>query len=152
MVSSVLELNGHSLRLEDIVQVARNGKKIALDRSAVSFVERGSSMVRSWVDEGKTICGITTGFWDLASQVIPSEQSIRLQENVLVIHACGVGEPFPEDIVRAITLLRINSLIRGFSGISMKTLSRLVDLLNLGIHPVIPSKGSVGASGDLCPL
>lgn len=152
MVSSVLELNGHSLRLEDVVQVARNGKKIALDRSAVAFVERGSSMVRSWVDEGKTIYGITTGFGDLASQVIPSEKSIRLQENLLVSHACGVGEPFPEDIVRAITLLRINSLIRGFSGISMKTLSRLVDLLNIGIHPIIPCKGSVGASGDLCPL
>lgn len=152
MVSSVLELNGHSLRLEDIIQVARNRKKVALDRSAVAFVERGSNMVRSWVDEGKTIYGITTGFGDLASQVIPPKQSIRLQENLLISHACGVGEPFPEDIVRAITLLRINSLIRGFSGISMKTLSRLVDLLNLGIHPLIPCKGSVGASGDLCPL
>lgn len=152
MVSSVLELNGHSLRLEDIIQVARNRKKIALDRSAVAFVERGSNMVNSWVSEAKTIYGITTGFGDLASQVIPPEQSAKLQENLLVSHACGVGEPFPEDIVRAISLLRINSLIRGFSGISMRTLSRLVDLLNLGIHPLIPCKGSVGASGDLCPL
>lgn len=152
MVSSILELNGHSLMLEDIVQVARMNKKIALDSSAVAFVERGSRMVRSWVDEGKTIYGITTGFGDLASQVIPADKSEKLQENLLVSHACGVGDPFPEHIVRAIMLLRINSLIRGFSGISMKTLSRLVDLLNLGIHPVIPCKGSVGASGDLCPL
>ena len=152
MLPSVLELNGHSLKLEDIIQVARNKKKIALDRSAVAFVERGSRMVRSWVDEGKTIYGITTGFGDLANQVIPSDQSIRLQKNLLLSHACGVGEAFPEDIVRAIMLLRINSLIRGFSGISIETLSRLVDFLNLGIHPVIPCKGSVGASGDLCPL
>ena len=152
MLPSVLELNGHSLKLEDIIQVARNKKKIALDRSAVAFVERGSRMVRSWVDAGKTIYGITTGFGDLANQVIPSDQSIRLQKNLLLSHACGVGEAFPEDIVRAIMLLRINSLIRGFSGISIETLSRLVDFLNLGIHPVIPCKGSVGASGDLCPL
>jgi len=152
MASSVLELNGHSLRLEDIVQVARKRKKVSLDRSAIAFVERGSNMVRSWVDEGKTIYGITTGFGDLASKVIPADQSARLQENLLISHACGVGDPFPEDIVRAITLLRINSLIRGFSGISLNTLSRMVDLLNLEIHPVIPSKGSVGASGDLCPL
>lgn len=152
MVSPILELNGHSLKLEDIIQVARNRKKIALDRSAIAFVERGSRMVKSWVDEGKTIYGITTGFGDLANKVIPSDQSIRLQENLLVSHACGVGEPFPEDIVRAIMLLRINSLIRGFSGISIGTLSQLVDFLNLGIHPVIPCKGSVGASGDLCPL
>lgn len=152
MGSSVLELNGHSLRLEDIVQVARHKQKIVLDNSAVAFVERGSRMVRSWVDEGKIIYGITTGFGDLASQVIPPDKSEKLQENLLVSHACGVGEPFSEEIVRAIMLLRINSLIRGFSGISMGTLSRLVDFLNLGIHPVIPSKGSVGASGDLCPL
>jgi len=146
MASSVLELNGQSLRLEDIVQVARKRKKVSLDRSAIAFVERGSNMVRSWVDEGKTIYGITTGFGDLASKVIPADQSARLQENLLISHACGVGDPFPEDIVRAITLLRINSLIRGFSGISLNTLSRMVDLLNLEIHPVIPSKGSVGAS------
>ena len=152
MGSSVLELNGHSLRLEDVVGVAREGRKIALDRSAVAFVERGSRMVRSWVEDGRIIYGITTGFGDLASQLIPPDKSEKLQENLLTSHACGVGEPFPEEIVRAIMLLRINSLIRGFSGISMKTLSRLVDFLNIGLHPVIPCKGSVGASGDLCPL
>jgi histidine ammonia-lyase len=152
MGSSILELNGHSLTLEDVAEVARERKKVALERSAVSFVERGSRMVRSWVDQGKIIYGITTGFGDLASQVIPPEKSEKLQENLLTSHACGVGEAFPEDIVRAIMLLRINSLIRGFSGISMETLSRLVDFLNIGIHPVIPCKGSVGASGDLCPL
>ncbi|MDD2517304.1 MAG: aromatic amino acid lyase, partial [Synergistales bacterium] len=105
MGSSVLELNGHSLRLEDVVDVAREGRKIALDRSAVAFVERGSRMVRSWVEDGRIIYGITTGFGDLASQVIPPDKSEKLQENLLTSHACGVGEPFPEEIVRAIMLL-----------------------------------------------
>lgn len=147
-----LKLNGHSLRLNDIINVARHGQKVELDDSAIAFVERGSEMVSSWVREGKSIYGVTTGFGDLASTAIPPEKSEELQENLLKSHACGVGEPFSEDVTRAIMLLRVNTLIRGFSGISLKTLQLLVDFLNLGIHPVIPEQGSVGASGDLCPL
>lgn len=147
-----LKLNGHSLRLNDIVNVARHGQKVELDDSAIAFVERGSEMVSSWVREGKSIYGVTTGFGDLASTAIPPEKSEELQENLLKSHACGVGEPFSEDVTRAIMLLRVNTLIRGFSGISLKTLQLLVDYLNFGIHPVIPEQGSVGASGDLCPL
>ena len=109
-------------------------------------------MVRTWANESRVIYGVTTGFGDLSSQFIPPEQSEQLQANLMASHASGVGDPFPEEIVRAIILLRVNSLIRGFSGISLQTLSRLVDFLNVGIHPVIPCKGSVGASGDLCPL
>ncbi|MBO8153146.1 histidine ammonia-lyase [Thermovirga sp.] len=147
-----LKLNGHSLKISDVVDVARNGKKVVLDDSAIAFVERGAKMVESWVAEGKSIYGITTGFGDLASTMIPPEKSRQLQENLLKSHACGVGEPFPEDVTRAIMLLRINTLIRGFSGISLKTLNQLVSFLNEGIHPLIPAQGSVGASGDLCPL
>lgn len=147
-----LKLNGHSLRLNDIINVARHGQKVELDDSAIAFVERGSEMVSSWVREGKSIYGVTTGFGDLASTAIPPEKSEELQENLLKSHACGVGEPFSEDVTRAVMLLRVNTLIRGFSGISLKTLQLLVDFLNLGIHPVIPEQGSVGASGDLCPL
>jgi len=147
-----LKLNGHSLRLDDIVNVARHGQKVELDDAAIAFVERGSDMVSSWVREGKSIYGVTTGFGDLASTAIPPEKSEQLQENLLKSHACGVGDPFPEDVTRAIMLLRVNTLIRGFSGISLKPLRQLVSFLNLGIHPVIPEQGSVGASGDLCPL
>lgn len=147
-----LKLNGHSLKISDVVDVARKGKKVVLDDAAVAFVERGAQMVESWVAEGKSIYGITTGFGDLASTMIPPEKSRQLQENLLKSHACGVGNPFPEDVTRAIMLLRINTLIRGFSGISLKTLNQLVAFLNEGIHPLIPEQGSVGASGDLCPL
>uniref|UniRef100_UPI001BCC9066 HAL/PAL/TAL family ammonia-lyase n=1 Tax=Acetomicrobium sp. TaxID=1872099 RepID=UPI001BCC9066 len=147
-----IHLNGHSLTLEDVVKVARCGCKVNLDPAAKAFVKRGAAIVEKWVQEERVVYGITTGFGDLASVIIPSEQSEILQENLLKSHASGVGEPLPEDIVRAIMLLRINTLIRGFSGISLETLSLLVDLLNKGIHPLIPSQGSVGASGDLCPL
>ena len=102
--------------------------------------------------EGRVVYGITTGFGDLASVVIPRDKGRQLQENLLLSHACGYGEPYPEDVVRAIMLLRINTLTRGFSGISLETLQQMVDYLNLGIHPVVPTQGSVGASGDLCPL
>jgi histidine ammonia-lyase len=147
-----IHLNGHSLTLEDVVKVARCGCKVNLDPAAKAFVKRGAAIVGKWVQEERVVYGITTGFGDLASVTIPSEQSEILQENLLKSHASGVGEPLPEDVVRAIMLLRINTLIRGFSGISLETLSLLVDLLNKGIHPLIPSQGSVGASGDLCPL
>ena len=86
--------------------------------------------------------GVTTGFGDLASVVIPRDKCRQLQENLLLSHSCGFGEPYPEDVVRAIMLLRINTLSRGYSGISLETLQQMVDYLNL----------SVGASGDLCPL
>ena len=147
-----VHLNGHSLTLDDVIKVARCGYKVDLDPAAKAFVKRGASAVEEWVKEGKIVYGITTGFGDLASVTIPPEQSEILQENLLKSHASGVGEPFAEEVVRAIMLLRINTLIRGFSGITLETLSLLVDLLNNGIHPVIPSQGSVGASGDLCPL
>ncbi|WP_198470061.1 histidine ammonia-lyase [Acetomicrobium sp. S15 = DSM 107314] len=148
----IIWLNGHSLTIEDIVRVARNGYGVALDPSARAFVPRGSSMVEKWADAGETIYGITTGFGDLASTSISPELSEKLQENLLKSHSCGVGEPFPEEIVRAAMLLRINTLTRGYSGIRLKTLDQMVAYLNEGIHPVIPSQGSVGSSGDLCPL
>jgi len=148
----IIWLNGHSLTIEDIVRVARDGYGVALDPSARAFVPRGSSMVERWADDGETIYGITTGFGDLASTSISPELSEKLQENLLKSHSCGVGEPFPEEIVRAAMLLRINTLTRGYSGIRLKTLDQMVAYLNEGIHPVIPSQGSVGSSGDLCPL
>ncbi|HPI97376.1 MAG TPA: histidine ammonia-lyase [Synergistales bacterium] len=152
MTNPIIELTGHSLTIEDVVNVARKHYQVSLDPAAVTFVQRGAQIVRNWAESDKVIYGINTGFGDLASVVISPENSRILQENLLKSHACGVGDAFPEDIVRAIMLLRVNSLIRGFSGISMAPLAQMVNYLNLGIHPVIPEQGSVGASGDLCPL
>ncbi len=152
MEAKKILLNGHSLSLEDVYKVARRGYGVSLDPGAVALVQRGAEKVASWVREEKSIYGITTGFGDLSSVVIPKDQSRQLQTNLLLSHACGTGEYFPEEVVRAIMLLRINTLTRGFSGISLPTLERLVEYLNRGIHPLIPTQGSVGASGDLCPL
>ncbi len=102
--------------------------------------------------EGRVAYGITTGFGAFKDRVIPLDQVEKLQRNILVSHAVGVGEPFDRATTRAIMLIRANTLARGFSGIRLGTLQLLVDMLNAGVYPVIPSKGSLGASGDLAPL
>lgn len=152
MGHNTVVLDGKSLTIQDINNVARRNFKVELDPNAKILVSECADSVSEWVKEGRVVYGITTGFGDLATVVIPRDQSRQLQENLLMSHACGFGEALPEDFVRAIMLLRINTLARGYSGISLVTLTQLVDYLNLGIHPVIPRQGSVGASGDLCPL
>ena len=152
MSQKTVILDGQSLTIQDIVNVARNGYQVELTEQAKKLVSECAASVLDWVAEGRVVYGITTGFGDLATVVIPRDKSRQLQENLLMSHACGYGEDLPEDFVRAIMLLRINTLTRGYSGISLATLTQLVNYLNLGIHPVIPRQGSVGASGDLCPL
>ncbi len=149
---SKVMLNGKSLTLEDIVNVARCGSKVEISPEAKVLVNECAQAVQKWVDEGRVVYGITTGFGDLASVNIPEDKCRQLQENLLLSHACGFGEPYPEDAVRAMMLLRINTLTRGYSGISLNTLQQMVDYLNKDIIPVVPTQGSVGASGDLCPL
>ncbi|MCD8234415.1 MAG: histidine ammonia-lyase [Cloacibacillus porcorum] len=149
---TTVHLDGKSLTLQDVVNVARKGYKVEIAPAAKEQIKECAASVSEWVKEGRVVYGITTGFGDLASVVIPRDKGCQLQENLLLSHACGYGEPYPEDVVRAIMLLRINTLTRGFSGISLETLQQMVDYLNLGIHPVVPTQGSVGASGDLCPL
>ncbi len=149
---TTVHLDGKSLTLQDVVNVARKGYKVEIAPEAKEQIKECAASVSEWVKEGRVVYGITTGFGDLASVVIPRDKGRQLQENLLLSHACGYGELYPEDVVRAIMLLRINTLTRGFSGISLETLQQMVDYLNLGIHPVVPTQGSVGASGDLCPL
>lgn len=149
---STVVLNGKSLTLQDVVNVARKGYKIEIAPEAKEQIKECAQAVLNWVQEGRVVYGITTGFGDLASVSIPEDKCRALQENLLLSHACGMGEPYAEDVVRAIMLLRINTLSRGYSGISLNTLQQMVDYLNKGIIPVVPTQGSVGASGDLCPL
>ena len=152
MSEKTIVLDGLSLTLADIVKVARGNFKVKLSDAAVAAVNVASALVEKWASSDQVVYGITTGFGDLASVKISPKDRRMLQENLLRSHACGVGAPYPVDVTRAIMLLRINTLSRGHSGISLTTLSGLVDLLNAGIHPLIPCQGSVGASGDLCPL
>jgi len=152
MSKGVIVLDGLSLSISDVVKVARGGYRVELSEDAARAVNSTAGLVQKWALSSDVIYGITTGFGDLASVKISPEDRCELQKNLLRSHACGVGEPYPTDVTRAIMLLRINTLSRGYSGISLATLKALISLLNERIHPLIPCQGSVGASGDLCPL
>jgi len=149
---NIVVVNGHSLTLDDLVNVARNGYSVEIGEEAIKKVNRASSLIQKWVDANKIIYGVTTGFGDLATVNVDRDRCTLLQENLLRSHSVGVGEPLPIETVRAIMLLRINGLTSGNSGITMETLMQMVNFLNSDIVPVVPSQGSVGASGDLCPL
>jgi histidine ammonia-lyase len=132
--------------------VARGGARATLDPAARARMDRSRAVVEALVDEGAVVYGVTTGMGALADRSIERADSERLQENLLVSHAAGVGEPLPREVVRAMLLLRANTLALGHSGARPVVAERLLDFLRLGIHPVVPAQGSVGASGDLAPL
>ncbi|MCR5345435.1 MAG: histidine ammonia-lyase [Lachnospiraceae bacterium] len=145
-------ITGENLTLEDLVAVARNGAEVELSDEAKENVRRSRQVVDDIIAEKRVVYGVTTGFGSFCNTVIPTEESKKLQRNLIITHAVGAGDPFPQDIARAIILLRINNLAKGFSGIRMETLESLIGMLNKGVTPVIPEKGSLGASGDLAPL
>lgn len=150
-----LILDGESLTFEQVVAVA-SGKpgdpRVALSEKAKSAVDRAATAVQTLLDRGEIAYGITTGFGAFKDKIISREEVELLQRNIVLSHAVGVGDPFDTPTVRAIMLIRANTLARGFSGIRLETLQLVLDFLNLGIHPIIPEKGSLGASGDLAPL
>lgn len=145
-------LDGCSLTLDSLVRIAREKAFVALDETALQRMALSRSAVESCVEERLVRYGITTGFGKFCNVVISKEDNAILQKNLIMSHACGQGEPLPEDVVRAIMALRANALAVGHSGIRPRTVQHLVDVLNAGIVPVIPEKGSLGASGDLAPL
>jgi len=147
-----LILTGHDLTLERVESVARHGTLAVLDPAARARMQASRRTVGSLVEAGQPVYGITTGFGDLATHFIPPAEARRLQQNLLVSHAVGVGRPIERDQVRAMLVLRANTLARGQSGCRPAIVERLLEFLGLGVHPVVPEKGSVGASGDLAPL
>lgn len=148
-------LDGTSLTF-DQVQAAAYGQPdaphIAISPEAAKLVTRAAEAVQTLLKRGTIAYGITTGFGAFKDRIIPPEQVEQLQRNILVSHSVGVGNPFDIPTTRAIMLIRANTLARGHSGIRLATLQLMLDMLNRGIHPVIPEKGSLGASGDLAPL
>jgi len=145
-------INGQDLTLEQIVQVSRQKYEVKLEDLAKKRVLTSRGIVDGIVKDNKVVYGITTGFGIFSSVSISTEDCKTLQRNLILSHACGAGNKLPTDAVRAIMLLRANALSNGFSGIRLKTLETLIEMLNKGVHPVIPEKGSLGASGDLAPL
>jgi histidine ammonia-lyase len=153
--ADVVILDGASLTIEQVVSVAHGppgAPRVELSDGAVANVERSARAVAQILARGEVAYGINTGFGAFKDQIISPEEVETLQHNIIVSHAVGVGAPFDIPTTRAIMLIRANTLARGFSGIRLATLQRLLDLLNAGVHPLIPEKGSLGASGDLAPL
>src|SRR6202162_817731 len=151
--ATAIRLTGEDLRIDDVWAVAFGGAEAALSdeartkmRAARKLVERAAHGTREHT------YGINTGFGRFVSQSIPEEQTEELQLRLLRSHACGVGEPYPDEIVRAAMLLRANALAKGYSGARVETVELLLECLNRRLLPHVPSRGSVGGSGALAPL
>lgn len=148
-------LDGENLSFEQVCAVAygKPGEpRVALADSAKKNVNRAADAVDVLLERGEIAYGITTGFGAFKDKIISRDEVEVLQRNIVLSHAVGVGNPFDTPTVRAIMLIRANTLARGFSGIRLETLDLILEFLNRGIHPIIPEKGSLGASGDLAPL
>ena len=148
-------LDGESLTFEQVLAAAfgkPNVPRVVLSEKAKAQVNRSANAVQKLLDRGEIAYGITTGFGAFKNKIISPEESSQLQKNIVLSHAVGVGKSFDTPTTRAIMLIRANTLARGFSGIRLETLELLLEFLNRGVHPLIPEKGSLGASGDLAPL
>jgi histidine ammonia-lyase len=148
----MISLDGRRLQLDDVARVARGGEKVRLAPSAAKRVDASRRTLETIVKSAGLAYGIKTGFGELAHVAIPDSDARRLQLNLLRSHAVGLGDPLPQDGVRASLLLRANTLAIGVSGVRRKVIDLLIEMLNRGVHPTIPERGSLGASGDLAPL
>ncbi len=148
----MIMINGRDLTLEQVMAVARGGEKVELTAEAKELVNKARAYVEKKVADKAIVYGLTTGFGEFSKVYVPTEETAALQRNLIISHACGMGNPLPTNVVRAAMLLRCNALSRGNSGIRLSTIETMLAMLNAGVHPIIPEKGSLGASGDLAPL
>ena len=148
----MIALDGASLTLEDLDAIANGSAEVTVAPHAVARIRAARAVVDGHVASGRAVYGVSTGFGALADVAIPPDQLAALQLNLVRSHAAGVGDPLPVPAVRALMALRANVLAKGFSGVRLSTLEALIAMLNVRVHPRIPARGSVGASGDLAPL
>lgn len=140
------------MTLEDLVDISRHGAKVQLTKGSEHRINEARKLIEQWVTEEKSVYGITTGFGALSDVAISRKDTRQLQQNILMSHSTGTGDMFDEETVRAVMALRIKDFAMGHSGIRLETVQHLITILNKGVYPVVPEKGSVGASGDLTPL
>ncbi len=148
----VVKLAGSGLTLEEVERVARRAERVEVDPKARRAVERSRAAVEKILASRQIAYGINTGVGDLKNVKIPPAKLLQLQVNLVRSHAAGVGDPFPTEVVRAMIALRLNAFAKGYSGVTPGLLDALGAMLNAGVHPFVPSQGSVGSSGDLAPL
>ena len=151
-MKDIVILTGEDLTLYDIHIVCCHDVPVALSEEAKERILTSRKTVDDLVAEGKTVYGITTGFGKFSDVCISQDECKLLQKNLIITHAVGAGEPFSREASRGIMLLRVNNLAKGYSGARLEVVQTLVEMLNRGVTPVIPQKGSLGASGDLAPL
>jgi len=148
----MIRIDGEHLSLEEVIKVARDYEPVMISKEAIEKMKRSQGLIEKSLNSDQTIYGINTGCGNLASKKIRSEDLNTLQQNLIRSHSCGVGPILTTDVVRSMMVLRANSLVKGYSGIRPSVVQLLIDFLNHHIHPLVPSKGSIGASGDLAPL
>jgi histidine ammonia-lyase len=151
-MDKILQIDGHHLTTENVLDVAVHGKHVSMKVQARNRVSRSRKVLEQLINSGKVMYGVNTGFGRFAEINIPREDIESLQRNIVLSHAAGVGDSLPDEIVRAVMLLKVNAMAGGYSGVRTAVIDTLINMLNKGIHPLIPSRGSVGASGDLAPL
>jgi len=147
-----ITIEGDSLTIPQICSVAYDNRPVNLSKKATRQITAARALVKKWVESGETVYGVTTGFGEFANVRINQKDTEKLQEHLILSHAAGAGDPLPAEIVRAMMLLRINAVAKGYSGLRLETVELLIKMLNKNLLPVIPSQGSVGASGDLVQL
>ena len=147
-----LILNGNSLTIDKIEFFLSNNPKVVISKESIKKINSSRKLVEDWIERGEKVYGVTTGFGEFANVNISKENIRQLQENLILSHAAGCGENLPPKIVKIMMLLRLNALVRGYSGIRLSTLELLAGMINNNIIPVVPSQGSVGSSGDLVQL
>ena len=145
-------ITGDDLSLEQFVSVCRENAQVELAPESIEKINVARKVIDRFVEEEKVVYGVTTGFGLLCEVSISKEDCALLQKNVVMSHAVGVGDPFDTEIVRGTLLLRINNFAKGYSGIRLETVETMLRMLNEGVHPIVPEKGSLGASGDLAPM
>jgi histidine ammonia-lyase len=138
--------------VENLMRIGRGELKVKVSQSAVNRVKRSRKVVDDLVASDKVTYGVTTGFGKFASVVIPKEKTVELQENLIRSHAAGVGPPLSPEQTRRLLALRLNVLVKGYSGARLETVQKLEAALNASCLPLVPEQGTVGASGDLAPL
>ena len=148
----MIYINGNDLTIEQVIAVSRQGETVAIAPDARERINAARAYVDRKLADKAVVYGLTTGFGKFSTVFVPEEETAQLQRNLIISHACGMGEPLDTRVVRAAMLLRLNALARGNSGIRLSTMETLLQMLNRGVHPIIPEKGSLGASGDLAPL
>jgi histidine ammonia-lyase len=148
----MIEIDGARLSLQDVVKVARYQEKVSISKEGTEAIQACRKNLETIVATDRPVYGINTGFGIFADRRIPRSDSAKLSRNLIVSHAVGTGPDLPEEVVRAAMLVRANTLSKGYSGVRIEIVQTLLDMLNQNVIPVVPSQGSLGSSGDLCPL